>query len=115
MIRVDSNKNIRINRGDSGTLVFSASVEQTGDDYTFEVGDIVRLNVTKANKENEVVLSKDVTVSEESTTVEMALDSSDNGAARLLVGGTIVVLYAGTGAGDVQPHRFALRSRHGCL
>ena len=77
MIRVDSNKNIRINRGDSGTLVFSASVEQTGDDYTFEVGDIVRLNVTKANKENEVVLSKDVTVSEESTTVEMALDSSD--------------------------------------
>ena len=77
MIKVDNEKTIRVNRGDSGTLIFSANVEQTGDTYEFQVGDIVRLNVTKANKENEVVLSKDVTISEVSTTVELPLDSTD--------------------------------------
>jgi len=77
MIKVDSNKTIRLNRGDSGTLIFNATIEQTGDSYTFQIGDVVRLNVTKANKENEVVLSKDVTVDEEVTSIEMPLDSTD--------------------------------------
>lgn len=77
MIKTNSDKTIRLNRGDSGTLIFNATVQQTGSAYVFQIGDIVRFNVTKANKEKEVVLSKDITIDEEATSVEMPLDSTD--------------------------------------
>ena len=46
--------NIRINRGSSGSFTFGATTPE-GNPYTFSVGDVIRLNVTKAEKENMVV------------------------------------------------------------
>jgi hypothetical protein len=63
---------IHITRGDIGSLNISA---KNGDsDYTFKVGDVVRLNVVEKKDCNCVVLQKDVVVNEESLSVVINLE-----------------------------------------
>lgn len=66
---------IHITRGDIASLNISAKNGDT--DYTFKTGDVVRLNVVEKKDCNCVVLQKDVTVSEESLSVEIDLEGKE--------------------------------------
>ncbi len=77
MFKIDSTtKQINITRGDIGTLTISAKNED-GTDYTFQSGDILRLGVFVAKNFDNVVLQKDVSVSENATSVDLSLTSAD--------------------------------------
>ena len=69
--------NIRINRGSSGSFTFGATTPE-GNPYTFSVGDVIRLNVTKAEKENMVVMSVDTEVEEATQEVTISITSNDS-------------------------------------
>lgn len=68
-------KSISLTRGD--TVAFSVTAEIGGVDYTFQKGDLVRLTVTEKKKCGAIVLAKDLTVSEESASVIMQLESEE--------------------------------------
>lgn len=68
-------KTIHLTRGDAATIKISAFNGDTN--YTFQVGDVVRLNVFKAKDCNSVELRKDVKVEEECETVDISLTSED--------------------------------------
>lgn len=66
---------IHITRGDIASLHITAS---DGDkDYTFKVGDVVRLNVIEKKDCNCVALKKDVKVTEETLSVEIDLEGHE--------------------------------------
>jgi hypothetical protein len=67
---------IELNRGSSTTLKVSANIGNI--QYTFQVGDVVRLSVTEKKNESNVVLRKDVEVVEEANYVEIPITSSDS-------------------------------------
>lgn len=69
--------NIRMNRGSSGSFSFGATTPE-GEPYTFSAGDVVRLNVTKAGKENMVVMSVDTLVEESTQEVTISITSNDS-------------------------------------
>lgn len=66
-------KQIDITRGNYGVLRVSVKNESDGSDYVFSVDDVIRFKVFDAKDCNKVYLEKDVTVSEESTTVDIPL------------------------------------------
>ena len=68
-------KDIHITRGDIASLNISARNGDT--DYTFQVGDVVRLNVVEKKDCNCVVLQKDVIVREEALSVEIDLEGHE--------------------------------------
>lgn len=77
MFKIDTNtKQINITRGDIGTINISAKNED-GSDYTFQVGDILRLGVFQAKDYSKIVLEKDVEVNEITTNVELDLETED--------------------------------------
>lgn len=77
MFKIDSTtKQINITRGDIGTISISA-LNEDGDDYTFQVGDILRLGIFTAKNFNDIILQKDVEVLEATTSVDLSLDSED--------------------------------------
>ena len=76
MFKIDAKKNIYLTRGDIATINVSAK-NSDGFNYTFKVGDIVRINVFKKGGVNYVVLSKDTEVIEETTSVAIPLTSED--------------------------------------
>lgn len=77
MFKIDSNtKQINITRGDIGIISVSAKNENN-EDYTFQVGDIIRLGIFVAKNCNDNVLQKDVEVTEETTSVDIELNSTD--------------------------------------
>lgn len=76
MFKIDAKKNIYLTRGDIATINVSAK-NSDGTDYTFKVGDIVRINVFRKAGCNYIVLSKDTEVIEETTTVAIPLTSED--------------------------------------
>ena len=67
---------IHLTRGDIATIEVKAK-NNDETDYTFQKGDVVRLNVFKSKDCGCVVLTKDVTVNEESTSVDISLTSED--------------------------------------
>lgn len=67
---------IRINRGNVGTLTVSAALNEETD-YVFKVGDIVRFKVFKNKDCGCVELQKDVEVSGETESVEINLTKED--------------------------------------
>ena len=76
-VKIDSNtKQINITRGDIGIISVSAKNEND-EDYTFQVGDIIRLGIFVAKNCNDNVLQKDVEVTEETTSVDIELNSAD--------------------------------------
>lgn len=76
MFKIDAKKNIYLTRGDIATINVSAK-NSDGTNYTFKVGDIVRINVFRKAGCNYIVLSKDTEVIEETTTVAIPLTSED--------------------------------------
>lgn len=77
MFKINSTtKQIDITRGDIGTISISA-LNEDGEDYTFQVGDILRLGIFTAKNFNDIILQKDVEVLEATTSVDLSLDSED--------------------------------------
>jgi hypothetical protein len=76
MLKIDNEKRIRITRGDSGTIVFTAQ-NNDGSDHEFQAGDIVRLKVMEKKDVTDVVLIKDITVGENCYSVDMGLNSNE--------------------------------------
>ena len=68
---------LKVTRGQSGSITFGALTPE-GEPYTFLAGDIVRLNVTKVNKENTVVMSVDTIVQEDTDEVTISITSFDS-------------------------------------
>lgn len=64
-----------ITRGDAAVFSVGANVGETT--YTFREGDVVRFKVFAKKDCAEVVLTKDVEVTEETSTVEITLDGED--------------------------------------
>lgn len=77
MFKIDSTtKQINITRGDIGTISISA-LNEDGEDYTFQVGDILRLGVFTAKNFNDIIFQKDIEVLEATTSVDLSLDSTE--------------------------------------
>lgn len=70
------NKEIHLTRGDIACIEVKATNED-GTDYTFKVGDVVRLKVFKKKDCGCVELQKDVEVTEESTSVDINLEGTE--------------------------------------
>ena len=68
---------LKVTRGSSGSITFGA-LDPEGNPYTFTSGDVVRLNVTKAGKENMVVMSVDTIVEENTEEVTISITSFDS-------------------------------------
>lgn len=75
MLKVVNNK-IMINRGNIGTLSVSA-LDDNKLPYTFKVGDVIRFKIMKENDCNNVIKQKDITVSSESTEIDIDLVAAD--------------------------------------
>lgn len=76
MITIDSEKTIRITRGDTASLVIK-SKNADGTDYIFQAGDIIYFRVMKKNKVKDVKLEKSVEVQSDTTSVTLHLDLGD--------------------------------------
>lgn len=75
MFRVDEDLTIHATRGDAAAILIQAAAGE--ENYIFQPGNVVRLKVfAKKNCEN-VVLQKEVKVTEETETVEIALTGED--------------------------------------
>ncbi len=71
MIKIDSNKNIEINRGDSITI------KLTNSNGTFNVGDKLKLSIVEKKNYNNVVFQKEYTVQESATDFYLNLTSEE--------------------------------------
>lgn len=76
MIKIDENKTIHITRGDSGTIIITAK-DNENNNYVFKTNDILRLKIMKQKNVENVLLVKDVTISSNTTIVEIELNSKD--------------------------------------
>lgn len=76
MFVINADKSIYLTRGDIAAIEVSANTEENTQ-YIFKSGDVVRFRVTEKGRLDEMVLSKDVIVENESTVVTINLDSSD--------------------------------------
>ena len=76
MIRKDAKGNIEITRGDYLPITLNTK-DRFGQPYTFQVGDIIRISITKKSDCDEVVLRKDFTVTEPSKDFAIELLSEE--------------------------------------
>ena len=78
MFKLDDDKTtFKVTRGQAGSFSFGATTP-SGDTYTFTQGDVLRMNVTKAGKEDMVVMSVDTIVAENTTEVTISITSHDS-------------------------------------
>ncbi len=75
MFVINDDMTIYATRGDVG--VFSVQAKSGDTDYTFRAGDVVRFKVFEKKNCSNVVLIKDVKVTEETTSVRMLLDDNE--------------------------------------
>ena len=75
MFVVNEDKTIECTRGDAGSFSVSASMGEAS--YLFQPNDVLRLTVCAKKDYSNIMLQKDVTVTEETTSVEISLDSDD--------------------------------------
>lgn len=75
MFVINEDLSIYLTRGDSA--VFSVGATIGGTEYTFKEGDVVRFKVFGKKNCDDVVLKKDITVSEATSRVQIALDSDE--------------------------------------
>lgn len=75
MFIINDDLTIHCTRGDAGSFSVGANLNDAP--YTFRVGDVVRFSVCEKKNYANVVLQKDVEVTEEAQLVEFHLDSAD--------------------------------------
>lgn len=84
MFEIDSEKTIHLTRGDvavievgANTIVPDGNEAINSAKHSFQPTDVVRFSVIEKGKYDVVVLSKDIIVQSETTSVDISLDSSD--------------------------------------
>ena len=75
MFVINDDLSINLTRGDSATFSVGANIGET--EYTFKEGDVVRFKVFGKKDCENVVLKKDTTVTEDTSRVQIALDSDE--------------------------------------
>jgi hypothetical protein len=75
MFVISEDLTIHITRGDTGLLSVTAGIGET--DYEFKVGDVVRFKVMAKKNCADVMLQKDIEVTEPTSAVEVTLESED--------------------------------------
>lgn len=75
MFKIENNT-IHLTRGDIALIEVKAKNDD-GTDYCFKKNEVVRLNVCKNKNFNDIVLTKDVKVEKESTSVDIPLTSEE--------------------------------------
>lgn len=75
MFVIDDDLTIHITRGDAAIVAFTATIG--GTNYEFKVDDVVRFKVFAKKGCDDVVLIKDVTVTEPTSTVEFFFEKKD--------------------------------------
>lgn len=75
MLKIENEK-IHLTKGDIAAFEI-ATKNDDGTDYTFQVGDVIRLNIFKAKDCSCIVLSKDVTVSKAGASIDLFLTSEE--------------------------------------
>ena len=83
MIKIDKNGNIELTRGDVLPLNITAN-NKDGTDYEFKADDVIRFKIIEKNKCSSVIVQKDVTVKEPTTSVQLDLSSSDTKIGKLI-------------------------------
>lgn len=73
MFKIDENKFIHVNRGD--TMIINFKQKITG--QTFQIGDIINFNIMPKGNANEIKLRKSFTVDSEKETFQIILSSTD--------------------------------------
>lgn len=76
MFQVNEDLSIYVTRGDAMLLEIGAKT-QTGEDFIFTVGDVIRIKVFEKKNCDEVVLQKDATITADTDTVQLFLDSEE--------------------------------------
>lgn len=76
MFVINEDKSIYLTRGDIANIDVTAKTD-SGEQYKFKVGDVVRFKVFKRKDCDEVALTKDVVVEAETTAVSIFLDKYD--------------------------------------
>lgn len=75
MFVINEDLSIYLTRGDSAVFSVGANIGET--EYAFKEGDVVRFKVFGKKNCDDVVLKKDITVSEATSRVQIALDSDE--------------------------------------
>lgn len=76
MFKIDNNKTIHITRGDIGTIEFSI-LNSDGTNYSFQVGDKVRLGVFASKDMSKLIFQKDIAIDEVKTKVDIELTDEE--------------------------------------
>ena len=76
MFVINDDGTIYLTRGDFATFEITAKKSED-ENYIFQVGDVVRFTVTEKKRCDNIVLTKDVTVTEEGKKVAMILDQTE--------------------------------------
>ena len=76
MFKINEDKSIYLTRGDIANITVTAS-NNDGTPYTFQKGDVVRFKVFKRRDCGCVEIQKDTVVEEETTEVDVFLESND--------------------------------------
>ena len=76
MFAINEDNSIYITRGDVAVIEVSA-VDSSGEQHTFQPGDVVRLQVFEKKNVERIKLSKSVLVEEATTVVEILLETED--------------------------------------
>lgn len=76
MFEINEDKTINITRGDIGVFTVDA-VDEAGENYLFQIGDVVRIKVTEKKACENVMFQKDFVVEEETEQVELLLTEDE--------------------------------------
>jgi hypothetical protein len=76
MLKIKENNLIELTRGDCATFTITTK-DDDGNDYMFQVGDIVRLAIYKKGNMNDTKLLKDVEVQSQTLEVDIELSADD--------------------------------------
>lgn len=71
-----SDKTIKISRGDTGNFILTIPISNT-ENYTFKVGDKIQFRVFEKKNYNNVVLDKEILVTQATTELSIELDEND--------------------------------------
>lgn len=75
MFKVKEDMSIHVTRGDA--VSFNVTAQQNGEAYKFRKGDIVRFNVFEKKSCDCVLMKKDTTIEEETTSAVISLSMQD--------------------------------------
>ena len=75
MFLINEDMSIYVTRGDA--VFFTVSAEENGENYVFQIGDVLRVKVTDKKDCDKVALQKDFVVTEVTENVDIILTGQD--------------------------------------